>query len=74
MTRSRKLFTSFAALVIVFTMATTSYAADKPVVGLVMKSLANEFFKSMEEGARKFAKEDGTFKLIPVGCSMVSIG
>jgi ribose transport system substrate-binding protein len=42
-------------------------AADKPVVGLVMKSLANEFFKTMEEGAQKFAKEDGTFELIAVG-------
>ncbi|MCP4401507.1 MAG: sugar ABC transporter substrate-binding protein [bacterium] len=42
-------------------------AADKPVVGLVMKSLANEFFKTMEEGAQKFAKEDGTFDLIAVG-------
>lgn len=42
-------------------------AGDKPVVGLVMKSLANEFFKTMEEGARKFAAEDGTFTLIPVG-------
>ncbi|MBF0530367.1 MAG: sugar ABC transporter substrate-binding protein, partial [Deltaproteobacteria bacterium] len=42
-------------------------AADKPVVGLVMKSLANEFFKTMEEGARKFATQDGTFQLIPVG-------
>ncbi|MGE4505569.1 MAG: sugar ABC transporter substrate-binding protein [Desulfovibrionaceae bacterium] len=41
--------------------------AEKPVVGLVMKSLANEFFKTMEEGARKFAAEDGTFTLIPVG-------
>jgi ribose transport system substrate-binding protein len=39
----------------------------KPVVGLVMKSLANEFFKSMEEGAVKFAKQDGTFTLVPVG-------
>jgi ribose transport system substrate-binding protein len=39
----------------------------KPVVGLVMKSLANEFFKSMEEGARKFAQQDGTFTLVPVG-------
>jgi len=37
------------------------HAADKPVVGLVMKSLANEFFKSMEEGAVKYAKQDGTF-------------
>lgn len=42
-------------------------AGDKPVVGLVMKSLANEFFKTMEEGARKFAAEDGTFTLVPVG-------
>jgi ribose transport system substrate-binding protein len=42
-------------------------AAEKPVVGLVMKSLANEFFKTMEEGAVKFAQEDGTFELIPVG-------
>lgn len=42
-------------------------AQDKPVVGLVMKSLANEFFKTMEEGAQKFAKEDGTFELIAVG-------
>ncbi len=53
-----------------FTMmasASGGFAADKPVVGLVMKSLANEFFKTMEEGARKFAEEDGTFKLIPVG-------
>jgi len=48
---------------------TTAAAADakKPVVGLVMKSLANEFFKSMEEGAVRFAKADGTFTLVPVG-------
>ena len=30
-------------------------AADKPKVGLVMKSLANEFFKQMEAGAEKYA-------------------
>ncbi len=58
----------FVGLALVFTLtAAPAIAADKPVVGLVMKSLANEFFKTMEEGARKFAKEDGTFKLIPVG-------
>jgi ribose transport system substrate-binding protein len=39
----------------------------KPVVGLVMKSLANEFFKTMEEGAVKFAKDRGDFELVPVG-------
>jgi ribose transport system substrate-binding protein len=49
-------------------VSASSFAAEKkPVVGLVMKSLANEFFKIMEEGARKFAAEDGTFELIPVG-------
>ncbi len=53
------------ALFAVFTVP--ALAADKPVVGLVMKSLANEFFKTMEEGARKFAAADGTFELIPVG-------
>lgn len=63
----KKLVVSFAALVMAFTMVSTGFAADKPVVGLVMKSLANEFFKTMEEGARKFAKEDGSFELIPVG-------
>ncbi len=31
--------------------------ADKPKVALVMKSLANEFFKTMEEGARLHHKE-----------------
>jgi ribose transport system substrate-binding protein len=40
---------------------------DKPVVGLVMKSLANEFFKTMEEGATKYANDRGDFQLIPVG-------
>ncbi len=39
----------------------------QPVVGLVMKSLANEFFKTMEEGAVKFATERGDFELVPVG-------
>src|SRR5207237_3891321 len=32
----------------------------KPVVGLVMKSLGNEFFKSMEEGDRKFGGDGRT--------------
>lgn len=55
-------------VLLVFAISVTPVlAADKPVVGLVMKSLANEFFKTMEEGAQKFAKEDGTFELIAVG-------
>ncbi len=57
----------FLVLALLTVFALPVHAADKPVVGLVMKSLANEFFKTMEEGARKFAAADGTFELIPVG-------
>ncbi len=39
----------------------------KPVVGLVMKSLANEFFKNMQEGAVKHAQDRGDLTLLPVG-------
>ncbi len=46
---------------------TAQAAEKKPVVGLVMKSLANEFFKTMEEGAVNYAKKEGTFTLVPVG-------
>jgi len=51
----------------VFSGGKKESGSDKPVVGLVMKSLANEFFKTMEEGARTFAEKDGSFELIPVG-------
>ncbi|MBN1125849.1 MAG: sugar ABC transporter substrate-binding protein [Sedimentisphaerales bacterium] len=34
-----------------------SSESEKPVIALVMKSLANEFFKTMEEGARQHHKE-----------------
>ena len=63
-----KIFRGILGLLIIASMVVTpALAQDKPVVGLVMKSLANEFFKTMEEGARKFAAEDGSFELIPVG-------
>src|SRR5258708_13394940 len=39
----------------------------KPGIGMVMKSLANEFFKDMEEGAVKHVQERGDLTLIPVG-------
>lgn len=68
MTSGRKIIIAILSLAFIFSIAIVpALAGDKPVVGLVMKSLANEFFKTMEEGARKFAAEDGTFKLIPVG-------
>jgi ribose transport system substrate-binding protein len=33
-----------------------AHAEDKPKVALVMKSLANEFFRTMEDGARDYQK------------------
>ncbi|MDR1379280.1 MAG: sugar ABC transporter substrate-binding protein [Synergistaceae bacterium] len=64
----RKMIAMVLLVMFVMCLGGVAFAAEKkPVVGLVMKSLANEFFKTMEEGARKFAQEDGTFELIPVG-------
>jgi ribose transport system substrate-binding protein len=40
---------------------------EKPTVALIMKSLANEFFKTMEEGAVEYAEERGDFELIAEG-------
>jgi ribose transport system substrate-binding protein len=42
-------------------------AQNKPKVGLVMKSLANEFFKDMTEGAIAHEKKRGDFELKAVG-------
>jgi len=42
-------------------------AQAKPKVGLVMKSLANEFFKDMTEGAVAHQKKLGTFDLKTTG-------
>ncbi|MEE8398535.1 MAG: sugar ABC transporter substrate-binding protein [Desulfobacterales bacterium] len=56
-----------ACVAVLVTLSAPAALAGKPVVGLVMKSLANEFFKVMEEGAQKFAREDGSFKLVAVG-------
>ncbi len=41
---------------------------DKPRIALIMKSLANEFFKTMEEGARAHHKEhEDEYELAVVG-------
>ncbi|MFT7325498.1 MAG: ribose transport system substrate-binding protein [Rhodoferax sp.] len=37
-------------------LATPSFAGEKPKVALVMKSLANEFFRDMEDGAKAHNK------------------
>src|SRR5207249_4322449 len=44
------------------------FAAEKPKVGLVMKSLANEFFKQMQAGADEYArKNEAKFSFKAVG-------
>jgi ribose transport system substrate-binding protein len=47
--------------------ASSAFAQAKPKVGLVMKSLANEFFKDMTEGAIAHQKKRGDFELKAVG-------
>lgn len=42
-------------------------AEDKPKVGLVMKSLANEFFQNMLVGAEEHAAKRGDYELLAVG-------
>ncbi|HEY6552212.1 MAG TPA: sugar ABC transporter substrate-binding protein, partial [Vicinamibacteria bacterium] len=42
--------------------------SDRPRVALVMKSLANEFFKTMEDGARAHQKAHATeYDLLATG-------
>ncbi len=40
---------------------------EQPRVALIMKSLANEFFKTMEDGARKHSEEVGGYELVANG-------
>lgn len=56
----RRLLVAGAAgsLVLVSGIAPVFAQAKKPKVGLVMKSLANEFFKQMQAGAEKYAAEN----------------
>ena len=46
-----------AVIVSVLTVGCKQQKSGKPRVALIMKSLANEFFKTMEEGARTHHKE-----------------
>ncbi|MDX1737152.1 MAG: sugar ABC transporter substrate-binding protein [Alphaproteobacteria bacterium] len=55
------------AAMIVGITATPTLADEKPVVGLIMKSLANEFFQNMLEGAVAHQKERGDYELLAVG-------
>ncbi len=48
--------------------STPKESTDKPRVALVMKSLANEFFKTMEDSAQVYASENSdNFSLITNG-------
>lgn len=47
--------------------ASIATADDKPVVGLIMKSLANEFFQNMLAGAEAHEAERGDYELRAVG-------
>src|SRR5689334_658264 len=49
-------------------MLTSAQAASPPKVALVMKSLANEFFQTMQEGARAHQKAHaGEYQLLTNG-------
>jgi ribose transport system substrate-binding protein len=63
--QSRTIALAVAAGLVV--VGTNVFAQDRPKVGLVMKSLANEFFKDMTEGAIAHQKKRGDYELKPVG-------
>lgn len=56
--RRRVLGTGAMAAGSLFLPALPAFAQDKPKVGLVMKSLANEFFKQMQAGAEEYAAQN----------------
>ena len=56
-----------AAVTSVALFAGMASAQDKPVVGLVMKSLANEFFQNMLVGAEEHEATRGDYTLVAVG-------
>ncbi len=59
MNRRQLLLAGAAGSLVLVSGAAPVFAADKkPKVGLVMKSLANEFFKQMQAGAEKYAAEN----------------
>lgn len=54
----RTVQTSLALGLVAGLLASPGYAQEKPKVALVMKSLANEFFRTMEDGAKAHNKAD----------------
>ncbi len=57
MALTRRTFQSTAAVVLTFAwLSSPVYAQEKPKIALIMKSLANEFFQTMEGGAKAHQK------------------
>ena len=65
--KRRDFVATAGGLVLLSPFAASAQLARKPVIGLVMKSLANEFFKDMQEGAVRHAQERGDLTLVAVG-------
>src|SRR5215471_13927679 len=57
-TRRQFLLSSAGSTALFLVGAKSVLAAEKPKVGLVMKSLANEFFKQMQAGAEQYAAKN----------------
>lgn len=55
------------ALVVGVVLAVGFAQGDQPTVGLVMKSLSNEFFQAMEEGAVNHVEQRGDLELVALG-------
>ncbi|WP_175911324.1 sugar ABC transporter substrate-binding protein [Burkholderia sp. BCC1640] len=66
--RRRFLTAALAAVAVIAAPVVHAQSAGKPKVALVMKSLANEFFLTMENGAKEYQKHNaGQFDLITNG-------
>jgi len=64
----RSVQTAAAIAVLGSLLASPAWAQDKPKVALVMKSLANEFFRTMEDGAKAHQKAHaGEYTLVANG-------
>ncbi|MGV6988547.1 substrate-binding domain-containing protein [Testudinibacter sp. P80/BLE/0925] len=55
--KTKLLINSIKVGLLTFVLSTTINAADKPQIALLMKTLSNEYFISMQKGAEEAAKE-----------------
>ncbi|WP_407811028.1 hypothetical protein, partial [Staphylococcus aureus] len=58
--RRRFLTAALAAVAVAAAPAVHAQSTAKPKVALVMKSLANEFFLTMETGAKEYQKHNAS--------------